>query len=143
MVGWNSCELRVAWEKRPRFDCSCSRASFQENHQYHSFRRRAFIMEAKVAVGKNKATKATPAITTGRAVCNARFLLREVHVSGALSGACAGKGPQMANRRPTPQPENFGKRFPSLYCGTWAGQPDCEPVALDLAPTFRGYISAP
>src|SRR5271157_1883412 len=39
--------------------------------------------------------------TTGRAGCNARFLLREVHVSGALSGACTGKGPQMANPRPT------------------------------------------
>ena len=40
------------------FDCSCSRASFQENHQYHAHRRRALFLEAKVAVGKNKATKA-------------------------------------------------------------------------------------
>ena len=32
--------------------------------------------------------------TTGRAVCNARFLLREVHVSGALSGACTERGPR-------------------------------------------------
>ena len=31
--------------------------------------------------------------TTGRAGCNARFLLTDVHVSGALSGACTGKGP--------------------------------------------------
>ncbi len=44
------------------FDCSCSRASFQENHQYHAHRRRAFFVEAKVAVGKNKASKATKAI---------------------------------------------------------------------------------
>ena len=41
--------------------------------------------------------------TTGRAGCNARFLLREVHDSGALTGACTGKGPQMANPRPTPK----------------------------------------
>ena len=34
----------------------------------------------------------------------------QVHVSGALSGACTGKGPQMANPRPTPKPENFGQR---------------------------------
>ncbi len=35
------------------------------NHQYHAHRRRAFFVEAKVDVGKNKATsasKATPAI---------------------------------------------------------------------------------
>ena len=44
------------------FDCSCSRASFQGNRQYHAHRRGAFFVEAKVAVGKNKATKATPAI---------------------------------------------------------------------------------
>ena len=41
--------------------------------------------------------------TTVRAGCNARFLLREVHDSGALTGACTGKGPQMANPRPTPK----------------------------------------
>ena len=32
--------------------------------------------------------------TTVRAGCNARFLLREVHDSGALTGACTGKGPR-------------------------------------------------
>ena len=46
--------------------------------------------------------------TTGRAVCNARFLLREVHVSGALSGACTGKGPQ--DRKPTPNAETWESR---------------------------------
>ncbi len=47
------------------FECSCSRANFQGNRQYHAHRRGAFFVEAKVAVGKNKATKAskaTPAI---------------------------------------------------------------------------------
>ena len=43
------------------FDCSCSRASFHEIHQYHAHRRRALFLEAKVAVGKNKATKASKA----------------------------------------------------------------------------------
>jgi len=54
-----------------------------------------------------KAKPPQPA-TTGRAGCNARFLLREVRVSGALSGARTGKGPQMANPRPTPKPGNLG-----------------------------------
>ena len=75
--------------------------------------------------------------TTVRAGCNARFLLREVHDSGALTGACTGKGPQMANPRPTPKPGNLGPPWPSvtsgnpagysrgrrisaLYCGSWA-----------------------
>jgi hypothetical protein len=46
-------------------DCSCSRASFPDNHKYHAHRRRAVVVEAQVAAGKNKATsasKATPAI---------------------------------------------------------------------------------
>ena len=55
--------IRHRWEHHEvsgwgGFDCSCSRASFQENHQYHAHRRRALFLEAKVAVGKNKATKA-------------------------------------------------------------------------------------
>ncbi len=39
-------------------------------------------------------------------------LVDRVDVSGALSGACTGKGPQMANPRPTPKPENFGLPWP-------------------------------
>ena len=51
--------IRHRWEHHEvsglgGFDCSCSRASFQENHQYHAHRRRAFFVEAKVAVAKNK-----------------------------------------------------------------------------------------
>ena len=45
-----------------------------------------------------------------------------MHVSGALSGACTGKGSQMANPRPTPKPGNLGPQtsltrctFPVLY----------------------------
>ena len=58
--------IRHRWEHHEvsgwgGFDCSCSRASFQENHQYHAHRRRALFLEAKVAVGKNKATKASKA----------------------------------------------------------------------------------
>ena len=49
-------------------------------------------------------------------------LVDQVHVSGALSGACTGKGSQMANPRPTPKPGNLGPQtsltrctFPVLY----------------------------
>ena len=49
-------------------------------------------------------------------------LVNQVHVSGALSGACTGKGSQMANPRPTPKPGNLGPQtsltrctFPVLY----------------------------
>ena len=40
---------------------------------------------------------------------NLRISVRvdQVHVSGALSGACTGKGPQMADPRPTPKPANW------------------------------------
>src|SRR5271166_2494557 len=34
-------------------------------------------------------------------------LVDQVHVSGALSGARTGKGPQMADPRPTPKPANW------------------------------------
>ena len=97
------------------FDCSCSRASFQENHQYHAHRRRAFLWKPKwpcIRTKPPKPAKPPQPSTTVRAGCNARFLLREVHVSGALSGACTGKGPQMANPRPTPKPENLGPPWP-------------------------------
>ena len=54
--------IRHRWEHHEvsgwgGFDCSCSRASFQENHQYHAHRRRALFLEAKVAVGKNTTTE--------------------------------------------------------------------------------------
>ena len=66
--------------------------------------------------------------TTGRAVCNARFLLREVHVSGALSGACTGKGPQIANPRPTPKPGNLGPPWPPGTSGDPAGYSRGRPL---------------
>ena len=59
--------------------------------------------------------------TTVRAGCNARFLLREVHDSGALTDACTGKGPQMANPRPTPKPGNLGPPWPPGTSGNRAG----------------------
>ena len=68
--------------------------------------------------------------TTGRAVCNARFLLREVHVSGALSGACTGKGPQMANPRPTPKPGNLGPPWPLCTSGNMSST--CSVLPRDL-----------
>src|SRR5271166_3306065 len=39
-------------------------------------------------------------------------LVDQVHVSGALSGARTGKGPQLANPRPTPKPGNLGPPWP-------------------------------
>ncbi len=68
--------------------------------------------------------------TTGRAVCNARFLLREVHVSGALSGACTRKGPQIANPRPTPKPGNLGPPWPHGTGGNMSSA--CSVLPRDL-----------
>ncbi len=48
-------------------------------------------------------------------------LVDQVHVSGALSGACTGKGSQMANPRPTPKPENLRPPWPPGTSGNPAG----------------------
>jgi hypothetical protein len=90
--------IRHRWEHHEvsglgGFDCSCSRASLQENHQYHAHRCRALFLEAKVAVGKNKATKAskaTPCIDNCKGTVQRKVLVDQVHVSGALSGARTG-----------------------------------------------------
>ncbi len=121
--------IRHRWEHHEvsslgGFDCSCWLASFQGNHQYHAHRRRAFFVEAKVAVGKNKATKAsraTPAIANSKGSVQRKVLVDQVHVSGALSGACTGKGRQMANPRPTPKPENLRPPWPPGTSGNPAG----------------------
>ena len=233
--------IRHRWEHHEisgwgGFDCSCSRASLQENHQYHAHRRRALFLEAKVAVGKNKATKASKAIDNwkgsvqrkvlvergprfrcaircvhrkgapdrkptpnaetwesrsalatrhrrqhvqrmfgtstrsgfrrgcGPASCAhpqtlltrstfpVRYPVRapergprwqthaqrrnlgisvrvdQVHVSGALSGACTGKGPQMANPRLTPKPGNLGPPWPPGTSGDPAGYSRGRPL---------------
>ena len=77
--------------------------------------------------------------TTGRAVCNARFLLREVHVSGALSGACTGKGPQIANPRPTPKPGNLGPPWPAPA----ATLPAIPAAAPSGAQDYRWFVRDP
>ena len=41
-------------------------------------------------------------------------LVDQVHVSGALSGDCTGKGPRMANPRPTPKPGPGSEVFGSI-----------------------------
>src|SRR5208283_221241 len=48
-------------------------------------------------------------------------LVDHVHVSGALTGARTGKGPQMANPRPTPKPENLRPPWPPGTSGNPAG----------------------
>jgi hypothetical protein len=93
------------------FDCSCSRASFQGNRQYHAHRRGAFFVEAKVAVGKNKATKAskaTPAIDNCKGRVQRKVLVergarfrcfnRCLHRKGAPDG------------KPTPNAETWESR---------------------------------
>jgi hypothetical protein len=85
-------------------------------------------------------TKPPKPSTTGRAVCNARFLLREVHVSGALSGACTGKGPQIANPRPTPKPGNLGPPWPPGTSGDPAGYSRGRPLG---AQDYRWFVRDP
>ena len=52
----------------------------------------------------------------------------QVHVSGALSGACTGKGPQMANPRLTPKPGNLGPPWPPGTSGDPAGYSRGRPL---------------
>ena len=125
--------IRHRWEHHEvsgwgGFDCSCSRASFQEIiNIMHTAAARCF-WKPKWPWVKTKPPKPAKPSTTGRAVCNARFLLREVHVSGALSGACTGKGPQIANPRPTPKPGNLGPPWPPGTSGDPAGYSRGRPL---------------
>ena len=48
-------------------------------------------------------------------------LLTSAHDSGALTDACTRKGPQMANPRPTPKPENLRPPWPPGTSGNPAG----------------------
>ena len=87
-------------------DCSCSRASFPDNHQYHAHRCRAVVVEAQVAVGKK--SKATPASDNWKGRVQrevlvdrgARFRcsIRCLHRKGAPDG------------KPTPNAESWQSR---------------------------------
>ena len=58
----------------------------------------------------------------GRASCaHPQTLLTSAHDSGALTDACRRKGPQMANPRPTPKPENLRPPWPPGTSGNPAG----------------------
>ncbi len=57
-------------------------------------------------------------------------LVDQVHVSGALSGARTGKGPQMANPRPTPKPGNLGPPWPPGTSGNMSSA--CSALPRDL-----------
>ena len=48
-------------------------------------------------------------------------LVDQAHDSGALTDACTRKGPQMANPRPTPKPENLRPPWPPGTRGNPAG----------------------
>ena len=90
------------------FDCSCWRASFQGNHQYHAHRRRAFFVEAKVAVGeKQKPAKPPQPSSTGRAGCNARFLLTRCTFPVLYPVLAPERGP---DGKPTPNAESWESR---------------------------------
>ena len=107
---------------------------------------------------RTKPPKPAKPSTTGRAVCNARFLLREVHVSGASYPARAPKGAQIANPRPTPKPGNLGPPWPPGTSGDPAGYSRAPPPrglkiivgsfgiplgltppGYELAPEYRGW----
>ena len=58
----------------------------------------------------------------GRASCAPPSdLVDQAHDSGALTDACTRKGPQMANPRPTPKPENLRPPWPPGTSGNPAG----------------------
>ena len=115
------------------FDCSCSRASFQGNRQYHAHRRGAFFVEAKVAVGKNKATKAskaTPAIDNCKGRVQRKVLVergarfrcfnRCLHWKGAPDG------------KPTPNAETERTSTATLQqAGLTLGQETASEIAPD------------
>ena len=52
-------------------------------------------------------------------------LVDQVHVSGALCGACTGKGPRMANPRPTPKP-GPGSKVTGVIPSEILTLPDCR-----------------
>ena len=92
------------------FDCSCSRASFQGNHQYHAYRRRFFLWKPKWPWVKTKppSRKATPAIDN----CIGR-LQRKVLVERGARFRCAirclhRKG--APDGKPTPNAETWESR---------------------------------
>ena len=85
-------------------------------------------------------TKPPKPSTTGRAVCNARFLLREVHVSGALSGACTGKGPQIANHA---QRRNLGISVRPGHPAPAATLPAIPAAAPSGAQDYRWFVRDP
>src|SRR5271166_4035375 len=94
----------------------------KDNHQCHAHRRRAFVVEAQVAVGKNKATaasKATPAIDNWKGRVQRKVLvergarfrcaIRCVHRKGAPDG------------KPTPNAESWQSRSALATRGNPAG----------------------
>ena len=115
------------------FDCSCSRASFQGNRQYHAHRRGAFFVEAKVAVGNDKATnasKATPAIDNCKGRVQRKVLVergarfrcfnRCLHRKGAPDG------------KPTPNAETERTSTATLQqAGLTLGQETASEIAPD------------
>ena len=80
-------------------------------------------------------------------------LVDQVHVSGALSGACTGKARQMANPRPTPKPANLRPPWPPGTSGNPAGYSRGRPLrelkmivgslGIPLGLTPPGYEPAP
>ena len=78
----------------------------------------AVVVEAQVAAGKNKATsasKATPAIDNWKGRVQREVLVERCARFRCVSGMHTGKGPQMANPRPTPKVGNLGSALATRH----------------------------
>ena len=88
----------------------------------------ALFLEAKVAVGKNKATKA---IDNWKGSVQRKVLVeRSPRFRWRYPVRAPGKGPQIANPRPTPKPGNLGPPWPPGTSG--------DPAWLFPRPPPRG-----
>ena len=97
------------------------------------------FLEAKVAVGKNKATKAK-AIDNWKGSVQRKVLVERGPRFRCVSGACTGKGPQIANPRPTPKPGNLGPPWPPGTGGDPAGYSRGRPLG---AQDYRWFVRIP
>ena len=93
------------------FDCSCSRASLQGNHQYHAHLAARFLWKPKwpwVKTKPSKPAKPPQPSTTVRAGCNARFLLTRSAFPVLYLVLAPERGPR--DGKPTPNPEAWESR---------------------------------
>ena len=68
-------------------------------------------------------------------------LVNQADDSGALTDACTRKGPQMANPRPTPKPENLRPPWPPGPRQGWATGFDSFQGIASTSVLARGVLS--